>query len=140
MDKLSEKEKAYVTEVKKASNSFAVPKAKAEEAWSRGINFISRFSGMKIQSSSDYHVETFHPKDINKDDNETKPTGYKLNKILSGEKVTFQIECLHSFTSPKYTKEVCKTNEQLLSHYMKKAELMPQFVDKSFYGYPKNKK
>ncbi len=111
-DKLSESEKAYINEVKSAKTSFVQPKSNADEIWSRGINFISKYSGMKIQNSSDFLVETFHP-----ESSDLGTTGYKLNKLLNGNEVTFQIECLYKRTNMKFTKEVCQTNEQILSLY-----------------------
>ncbi len=82
---------------------------------------------MKIQSSNEYHVSTYDP---NASDTET--TGYALMKELNGSKVKFTILCLTKAISMKYTKEVCRNNEKIMSHYMMTGDLQEMLVNSKF--------
>lgn len=124
MDKLTPEEQDYVAKVNNASPAFEMEKAKSDEAWSRGNSFISRFSGMKVQSSNEYLVSTYDP---NASENGT--IGYTLMKELNGKKVKFTIACQTKALNFKYTADVCRTNEKLMAHYMATGELQEKFVN-----------
>lgn len=127
LDKLTPDEQAYIAKINSASPTFEMDKAKSEEAWSRGNSFINRFSGMKIQSSNEYHVSTYNP-----NASDTGTTGYELMKELNGNKVKFTVRCLTKVMNMKYTEEVCRNNEKLMAHYMMTGELQDKFVDSKF--------
>ena len=79
----------YVQKALKTPLKFEVPKDKAEDTWGRIQVFISKFSSMKIQTATDYIIETFNP---------TKREfgakyGYKATKTPLGDKVEFEVSC-----------------------------------------------
>jgi hypothetical protein len=127
LDKLTPDEQEYMAKVNATSPSFEMDKAKSEEAWSRGNLFISRFSGMRVQSSNDYVVSTYDP-----NASETGTIGYNLTKEVTGNKVRFTVKCLTKFMNMKYTEEVCRNNEKIMAHYMASGELKDKFVDSKF--------
>jgi hypothetical protein len=135
MDKLSQDEKAYIEKVRESKSTFTTDKNTSEEAWSRGHTFINRFSGMKIQSSTDYHVSTYNPNVI-----ENGTIGYSLNKEISDKNATFRIRCMYKVTNFKYTGDVCKSNIMLMSYYMKTGKLMDKFVNTIILKQEKKKK
>lgn len=127
LDSLTPEEQAYLAKINYASSTFEMDKANAEEAWSRGNSFINRFSGMKIQSSNEYHVSTYNP-----NTSDIGTTGYEFVKELNGNKVKFRIRCLTKVMNVKYTEEVCRNNEKIMAHYMMTGELQEKFVDSKF--------
>lgn len=133
MESLNPDEQAYVSKISSASPSFEVDKAKSEEVWSRGNSFINKYSGMKIQSSNEFHVSTYDP-----NASDVGTIGYELTKELNGTKVKFSIKCLTKFMNAKYTPEVCANNEKVMSHYMQTGEINEKFVNaKVSTGTPK---
>jgi hypothetical protein len=124
MESLTPDEQAYVSKISSASPTFEVEKSKSEKVWSRGNSFINKYSGMKIQSSNEFHVSTYDP---NASDLGT--IGYELTKELNGNKVKFSIKCLTKFMNAKYTPEVCANNEKVMSHYMQTGEINEKFVN-----------
>jgi hypothetical protein len=127
LDKLTPDEQGYMTKVNNASPTFEMEKAKSDEAWSRGNSFISRFSGMRVQSSNEYLVSTYDP---NASDNGT--IGYTLMKELNGNKVKFTITCQTKALNFKFTPDVCRNNEKVMAHYMATGELNEKFVNSKF--------
>lgn len=67
-----------------------VHKDKSDEAWSRTMNFITRNSDMKVQTSSDYLIDTFNPIVTKK--GEKTPCGYTANRFNLGDTTTITIE------------------------------------------------
>lgn len=67
-----------------------VNKDKSEEAWGRTMNFITRNSDMKIQTSSDYLIDTFNPIALKK--GEKVPCGFTANRFNLGDTTTITIE------------------------------------------------
>lgn len=124
---LTPEEKVYVSKVLKTEAQFEVGKEKAEEMWSRGFKFVQANSTVRIQSASDYHLQTYNPAILQ---NETGAIGYNLYKQIDGDKVKISIQCVYSSGIWfKYTESVCKNNEKVLSHYMQTGEIMQKFVD-----------
>jgi hypothetical protein len=124
-DKLTPDELAYMNRIGKATPILTIEKAAADEAWVRGKTFIERFTVMKIKASDENRVETYDPSAA--PDGGT--IGYTLTREMDGDKVKFTIVCLRAMMNMKYTEEICKNNEKLMSHYMVSAELNEKFVN-----------
>ena len=121
---LNEKESQYFDTVLSKETSFIIENTKTKEVMSRGYDFLNRFSGMKIQSNSDFHVETYSPYST-----ENGTIGYAIRRVLNGDKSKFSVECSNRATNFKYTSSVCRMNEKILVHYMMTGELNEKFVN-----------
>lgn len=62
------------------------PKEKADEYWSKAIAFVMDNSEMKIQTQTDYLLQTFNPLKENQ-------RGWTLQKIINGDKVEIKAVC-----------------------------------------------
>lgn len=124
IDDLSSEEQLYLQKAAQTHSQFIADASKSEQIWSRGIIFVNKFSGMRIQSSSQYHLSTYYPS------GDYATIGYELTRELLGDnKVKFTITCNHAVLNAKFTDAVCRNNEKLLSYYMQNEVLYSKFVD-----------
>lgn len=65
-------------------SALLAPKERGEEMWGRAVAFVSTHSDMKIQSQTDYLLQTFNP--IKKGQ-----IGFMITKRFEGEHVIFSI-------------------------------------------------
>lgn len=71
---------------KDISDELIVPKEKAETAWARAVVFVNKNSGMKMQTQSDYVIQTYTPF------GNTTRYGYTVTKEPDNDKVKFKVE------------------------------------------------
>ena len=76
---------AYLARAMAAPLTFTVPKDNSDEAWSRVNSFIAKYSTMKIQTASDYIIETFNPI------NNFHAFGYTANRMTKGDEVEISV-------------------------------------------------
>lgn len=62
-----------------------VSKDKSDEAWSRAVSYVNKYSDMKIQTTSDYIIDTYNPTSATK-------RGYTITKVHGGDSTTIEIE------------------------------------------------
>jgi hypothetical protein len=117
---LTPEETAYLDEAMATPLIFKVPKEKSEEVWGRIQSFIEKFSSMKIQTVSDYLIETYNPKITNID------YGYKAVKTLVGEEVEFSVNCVCG--NRLMGKQVQK-NVHILALYALTGRINRRFID-----------
>lgn len=98
---LTPEQKTYLQEIGKQPLRFDVPKAEALDAWGRAQAFVSQHSGMKIQTATDFVLETYNPTFM-----PTAPTmfgppeslgtvtfGYKASRSPAGDMFQFDVNC-----------------------------------------------
>lgn len=68
---------------------FAVPKSKDSEVWSRASYFVTKYSDMKIQSQTDFLLQTYNP-------TEQYKIGFSITRQIRGEQVEFEVRVLGS--------------------------------------------
>ncbi len=81
MLKLTPEEQTYLEKAKAFPLEFTIAKSEADEAWGRAQSFIGRFSSMKLQTVTDFVIQTYNPGsgDVN--------FGYYVTKTPMGEEV-----------------------------------------------------
>lgn len=124
MEDLKGNDLDYINKINGSSLSFELDKTNAEKAWSRGNSFINHYSKMQIQTANEYHVATINP-----DDSGNGGFGYKIIRELSGDRYKFSVICYWKKLSLKYSQEICKNNEKILSYYMQTGEINEKFLD-----------
>ena len=96
--------------------TFTVPKDKSDEAWGRVNSFIARYSTMKIQTASDYIIQTYNPTD------KFNAYGYTANRMTKGDAVEISVDCVYV---ESYQKQAIR-NAHLLAHYAATGELVDE--------------
>lgn len=104
---------AYLARVMATPLTFTVPKDKSDEVWGRINNFIAKYSTMKIQTASDYIIETYNPTD------NINAWGYMANRMVKGDEVEISVTCTYAWGH----KKTGTRNAQILALYAATGEL-----------------
>lgn len=84
-------EEAWVKEVEKQPLTFNVHKDKDKEAWSRAQGFVSKYTSMKIQNTSENNIETYNP--TNSKNQYGFNYGYKVSRLPMGDSTEYTVVC-----------------------------------------------
>ena len=108
---LTPEQTAYIQKISGHSNSITLPKERSDEAWGKAQTFISKYSSMKIQTVSDYIIETY---------NSTMATNYawSASKVLLKDSVTIDVKCWVGEDWFGGATERCRRNEKILIDYI----------------------
>ena len=102
--------------------TFSVPNAKAEETWNRINVFISKYSSMKIQTATNYNIETYNPTDTNE-------YAYKASRLLKGEETEFVVNCF-SGGAFEGVKNIPNQNAHILAYYAFSGEIVERLISR----------
>lgn len=94
---------------------FTVPNSDAEMAWGRAQSFIGRFSSMKLQTVTDYVIQTYNPSSSG------VAYGYYVTKTPLGDSMQFVVQCN---TGNLFAMRDAVNNAHVLAYYMKTGELV----------------
>ena len=118
-------QEAYMTRARQCPLTISVAKgSEAEIAWSRAHSFITQYSSMKIQTATEYTIQTYNP--IRRGGFKID-YGYSLSKLLTEDDVQMTVRC---FSNNEYADHLVDHNAHLLAHYMKTGELMPELINR----------
>lgn len=67
--------------------TFTIPKTLAADAWGRAQSWIGKYGSMKIQTVSDFVIETYNPTES------ALKYGYSITKTPSTDSVEINVEC-----------------------------------------------
>lgn len=113
-------ETAFLASVASEAVEFDIPKASADDAWGRAQVFIAKNASMKIQTATDFLVETYNPTP----DAFMPSYGYRVTRSAAGDKMRFSVEC---FTGTEYSPgklaQVPMQNAKILARFMRTGEL-----------------
>ena len=112
---------AYDIRVMSQPTTFSIPTKKAEEAWSRAQQFIATLSNFRIQTSTDYVIQTYMI-------NSSWPKyGYSVTRTINGNNTNFIVKgvCTNIFSGDR-----ALYNAHALSHYMVTGELIEQRINR----------
>jgi hypothetical protein len=108
------KQVEYLAKVNAFPLEFEVSKDIATDAWGRAQSFIGRFSSMKLQSATDYMIQTYNPTDNGVN------YGYNITKTPLKDTVQITVQCSSNnmFAGGDATK-----NAHILAYYISSGEL-----------------
>jgi len=112
-------EAAYLERVMACPLIFVIPTDEAELAWGRIQGFLGKYSSMKIQTATDYVVETYNPAQSAVD------FGYSIVRTPVEEGVEIVIRCV---TGNMFCRREADLNAHILAHYARAGEIMPKFI------------
>lgn len=112
-------ESNYMSRVRAQPLVFEVPKAQAADVWGRIQSFVGKYSSMKIQTATDYVIETFDP------GAGAVSFGYKAIRTDKGAAVEFSFGC---FCGNMFAQASTETNAGIFSLYAETGEIMERFV------------
>lgn len=72
-------------EVSIQSPNFSVPIEKEREVWSRAVSYVNQKSDMKIQTQTDFMLETFNPLTAGK-------KGFRITKTVTDKEASFNVD------------------------------------------------
>ena len=104
---------AYLARAMAAPLTFTVPKDKSDEAWGRVNSFIVKYSTMKVQTVSDYIIQTYNPID------NFHAWGYTANRMTQGDAVEISVTCTYAWGHEK----TATRNAHILALYAVTGEL-----------------
>lgn len=118
MKNLTPEERNYFEIVEAFPLEFTMPKVEADDAWGRAQSFIGRFSSMKLQTVTDFVIQTYNPSDIK--------FGYYVTKTPMGDEIQITVQCI---TEGLFSGVDAKRNAHILAYYIKTGELCnPKFI------------
>jgi hypothetical protein len=117
---ITPEESDYLSKVNTTPLIFRAPKDQAQEVWGRINGWIGKYSSMKIQTASDYVVETYNPTDF------ASPYGYSASRSPLGNEYEFTIR--YSTSNPYYYKKQAELNAHVLAYYALTGEIIERFI------------
>lgn len=119
---------AYLKAAMATPLTFTVPAEKSEETWSRINSFISKHSSMKIQTASDYIIETYNPG--------AGQFAYSANRATRGDAAEFTVACVSGgpivlyFKGFAHQEKQAEHNAHLLAYFAVTGEVRETLVVK----------
>ena len=110
----------YLERVRKLQSEHTFPKSESESVWGRAQTWITRYSTMKIQTVSDYVIETFNVTPATNGDlwAGAIPFAYSVTREPSTDGVKITVKCRTDIrAAPDYIREV-SDNERMLVDYL----------------------
>lgn len=112
---------AYDMRVMSQPTTFTVPTEKAEEAWSRAQQFIATLSNFRIQTSTEYVIQTYMM------ESSWPKYGYSVTRTISGNNTNFVVK---GYCTNMFSGDFAQYNAHALSHYMVTGELIEQRINR----------
>ena len=113
----------FLAEIEKEVLEFDLPKDQANDAWGRAQSWVAQYSPMKIQTATDFVLQTYNPP-MDGGYEITKIQvyyGYEVSRAPMGDKVKFRVVCNPS--GYYYKKDVIQAsatrNAKMLAHHIR---------------------
>lgn len=120
MKNLTPEERNYFEKVDAFPLEFTMPTIEADDAWGRAQSFIGRFSSMKLQTVTDYVIQTYNP------GSSDVKFGYYVTKTPMDDEFQINVQCN---TGNMFAGGDAKRNARILAYYIKTGELCnPRFI------------
>jgi hypothetical protein len=111
-------QKAYVARARTSPLSFKVPKADAAAAWGRVQYFVGTYASMKIQTATDYIVETYNPTSM-------YYFGYSAQRAPLGDSDQISLDVRMTGYGAD---SMVLHNARIMSHFVRTAEPIPNGI------------
>ena len=112
---------AYDRRVMSQPTSLSVPSENSEEVWSRAQQFIATLSSFRIQTATDYVIQTYMM------ESSWPKYGYSVTRTTSGDRTNFIVQC---FCTNMFSKDRANYNAHALAHYMITGEVIDQRINR----------
>lgn len=106
---------AYDMRVMSQPTTFSIPTEKAEEAWSRAQQFIATLSSFRIQTATEYVIQTYMMK------SSWPKYGYSVTRTINGNNANFVVK---GYCTNMFRGDDAEYNAHALAHYMVTGELI----------------
>jgi hypothetical protein len=117
-------EQTYLDKVMLTPLEFVIPKTEANDAWGRAQSFISKFSGMKLQTVTEFVIQTYTPTSSDGEAYYSGYCGYQVTKTPMGDNIQITVQ---SMAGRMFTK-LANRNAHILAHYIKTGELNSNLI------------
>lgn len=114
---LTPEQQSKLKEVNAFPTQFTMDKSEAADAWGRAQSFIGRFSSMKLQTATDYVIQTYTPTQADAG----ITFGYNVTKTPAGDVVQFDVSCS---SNNVFAAGESMQNARALAYYIKTGELV----------------
>ena len=94
--------------------TFTVPKEQAGDAWGRAQSFVGRFSSMKLQTATEFIIQTYNPV------GSSVAYGYYVTRTPLGADHQFEVQCVYG---NMFSAQDANTNAHLAAHYIATGQL-----------------
>jgi hypothetical protein len=114
---------AYDRRVMRQPTSFSDPIKDSEVAWSRAQQFIATLSSFRVQTSTDYVIQTYMMKSA------WPKYGYSVTRTNSadGDSVHYIVQC---FCTNMFSGDRAEYNAHALAWYMVSGEIIDQRINR----------
>ena len=113
-------QQSYMTKVSAAPTTFRIPKNQSDNAWQRAQVFVSKYSSMKIQTSTNNVLQTYNPTGA-------LSFGYNINRLDMGDSTEFSIS---GTTSNPFAHDKANNNSHICADYVASGELpFPELIN-----------
>ena len=112
---------AYDSRVMAQPTTFSVQIEKSEEVWSRAQQFIATLSSFRIQTATNYVIQTYMT------ESSWPKYGYSVTRTTNGDRATFVVQC---FCTNMFSKDRATYNAHALAHYMVTGEVIDQRINR----------
>ena len=119
---LTPEEQAFLNKANAFPLEFIVSNEDAEMAWGRAQSFIGRFSSMRLQTITDYVIQTYNPSSSG------VAYAYYVTKTPLGDSTQFNVTCN---TGNLFAMADAQSNAHILAYFMNTGELAnPKVIKK----------
>lgn len=113
--KMSNEEMQFLQKVMEEPLTFDVPADSIEVVWSRAINFLSNYGDLKIQTVTDYYIDTYNPIPSGTLMNPQKNYAYKINRVKMDKSYQISVSGSANFLNGTWIEE----NLHLMAYYVR---------------------
>lgn len=117
-------EQAYIAKVDATTPRFKVPRAAIEDLRGKAQVFINRYSPMKVQTTTDFVINTYNPSE--------GLFGYNVTIEPQGDEMEVEIGCVYKKKEYDFNainnERAAERNARIMALYLQSGELMPQFI------------
>ena len=114
--KLTPEEKSYLDRAMAQPLTFTVKSEDSNRLWGMAQAFIGKYASMKIESASDYVIETYNPVESR--------FGYRVIRTPKKDGDEFTITCLYTAFLVKDAEQ----NAHIFAHYLLTEELIERLI------------
>jgi hypothetical protein len=123
---LTPDEQAYVTKIMALPTDVTLSQADAVDAWGRAQSFIGKYSMMKLQSETDFIIQTYTSPDDSTGYATDNYISYNITKTPMMGKVQISVQCTTGNLTPlqeSMRADDLALNAHILSYYIATGEL-----------------